>query len=96
MKFQLKEALNFAAIDETEGVIFDPVTMSTFSLNETGLWLFRQAEAADGALDTETLSAVMAEEYDVPVERAMQDVTLFCETLCDRGLAAPPRRTDDS
>ena len=60
------------------------------------MWLFRQAEDAEGALDTEALSAIMAEEYDVPFERALQDVTLFCETLCDRGLAEAVRRADDS
>lgn len=87
MRFQLNRDINFAAIDDTEGIVFDPITMASFSANETGLWLFRQAETSEGILDTDALGILLAKEYGVSAEQARQDIQAFCEILYDRGLA---------
>lgn len=87
MRFQLNRDLNFAAIDDTEGIVFDPVAMASFSANETGLWLFRQAEASAGILDTEALATLLSAEYTVSLEQAREDIRAFCQALSDRGLA---------
>lgn len=87
MLYKLTQGLNFADIDDLEGVVLHPRTLATFAFNETGVWLFKAAQQADGLMDTRRLSKEMSQEFEVSYEQALSDVSLFCQTLADRGLA---------
>ncbi len=87
MIYKLRSELDFVAIDDFEGVVMHPKTLSTFAFNETGVWLYRQAEQADGVMDVAHLSRDLCHEFDVSLERALKDVAAFCQTLADRNLA---------
>lgn len=89
VRFRLNDALAFGTIDETEGLLFDAATMATFSLNETGLWLVEQAKMTDDLVDTNVMAVAFADNFDVELEQARQDIADFCEELCRRGLAHP-------
>ncbi len=93
-RFLLKEDLNFATIDEEEGIIFDPGAMASFSVNATGLSIIRKAEEGGGLLDTLLLAELLTTEFEVDLEQAAEDALRFCELLCDRGLAKPLEPAD--
>lgn len=87
MIYKLRSELDFVAIDDQEGVVMHPKTLSTFAFNETGVWLYKRAEHHDGIMDVTSLSEELCHEFDVSLERALKDVKAFCQTLADRGLA---------
>lgn len=55
-----------------------------FVMNEAGRWVWRHL---DGQNRVEELAGMMVQEFEVTMEQAQQDITLFIEQLVEAGLA---------
>ena len=58
------------------------------SLNETAAWLWEKAGEI-GDFNTDTLTATLCEEYDVPTEDARQDVSNMIHQWLELGIVEP-------
>jgi len=74
--------LKHLAISE-EGFIFDPVTGSSFTTNETGLFIISALK--EGKKEEEIIK-LLAENFEVTKEEALRDLTDFIEQLRYYGL----------
>lgn len=65
------------------GFLFDTVTGHTFTLNRTGTFIVRRL--MEGA-EPEEIPARLAAEFEVDLEVAGRDVTMFVQRLADTGV----------
>ncbi len=68
-----------------EAILVHPAQGKVRVLNPVGARIW---ELADGSRDLGALAGAIAAEYDVSPERALADVTTFCEDLVRRGVMA--------
>lgn len=68
-----------------EAVIIDLQGRRVMGLNATGSFLWGQM---DGQRSVQDLAALVATEFGVPTERALQDVVGFLEGMSTRGFVA--------
>lgn len=66
-----------------EAVLVHPAQGKVRVLNTVGA---RVWELADGSRDLAAVAEAIAAEYDISSERALADVTAFCEDLVRRGV----------
>ncbi len=76
------EQLKRLAISE-EGFIFDPVTGSSFTTNETGLFILNALK--EGKKEKEIIE-LLTKNFEVSEEEAIRDLTDFLEQLRHYGL----------
>ena len=68
-----------------EGLVVLPGRAEVKVLNPVGMLVFAQL---DGSKDVEALVAAVAEEFEVDVEAARQDVVEFLDQLRENGMLA--------
>ena len=68
-----------------EGLVVLPGRAEVKVLNPVGMLVFAQL---DGSKDVEALVAAVAEEFEVDVEAARQDVVTFLDQLRENGMLA--------
>ncbi len=66
-----------------EGFIFDPITGSSFTTNDTGLFIIGALK--DGKAEQEIIK-LLTQNFDVSEEEALRDLTDFIEQLKYYGL----------
>ena len=82
-KYALKSHETASRVIDGEAVIITPQNNEVKVLNEVGSRIW---ELLDGTRNIDQLAAVIAEEFDVTIETALQDITLFIEELDSRNM----------
>jgi hypothetical protein len=67
---------------EGELILLDPATQEMFSLNRTGMFVWRALPAHDPA----AIAAKLAERFAVPPQEALADVRALLDALLAAGL----------
>lgn len=75
----------FRKIGEEGGLVVLPGRSEVKVLNPVGIVIFSQL---DGSKDVETLAASVAEEFDVELAAAREDVVKFLDDLRENGMLA--------
>lgn len=75
-------------LDDGTGVVLHLETKFYYTLNATGVFVWKCLETAP--LDTDALLARMLNEFEVEPERARADLVLMLGTLSSQGLLRPP------
>ena len=84
-KFSAREEVVFTDLDDGSAVILHLETKYYYSLNDTGCFLWKLLDQAEGASESE-LADQLHENYDVDLGRAKEDVVEFINELSDQGL----------
>jgi hypothetical protein len=74
-------------LDDGTGVVLHLDTKLYYTLNETGVFVWKELEAAPQP--AEALAAALLENFEVEPDRATLDLALVLETLVSEGLVHP-------
>lgn len=78
MKYRVNNSLIFTLLKDGSGVILRLSDTFFYSLNETGVVIWKEIENGAG---TGEIVRTLCREFEVPEKEAMQDITTFLEDL---------------
>jgi hypothetical protein len=84
-RFTLHPKCLLTELDDGTGVVLHLDTKLYYTLNETGVFVWRMLDAAP--LDRDALLERLTEEFEVEVERARTDLAGILDSLVTEGLA---------
>lgn len=83
-KFAARKRVLFTPLADGTGVLLDLETKFYFTLNRTGVVVWRSLEA--GPEDANTLSDTLCDEFDVDADTALDDVQNLLSDLVENSL----------
>ena len=84
-RYRAKENVVFTDLDDGSAVLLHLHTKYYYSLNETGSFLWKLLESAEGASEEEMKEELCA-AFDVRPEQAKADINEFIKDLSEQGL----------